>query len=84
MTNTPQPSDESRTLRYLNRRIERLEDLQITPQEFDRAFGELRLEMSQLRTEVGAINDRLDRLETEWGGKIDTILKHITGSDRGQ
>ncbi len=84
MTNTPQPSDESRNLRYLNRRIERLEDLQITPQEFDRAFGELRLEMSQLRTEVGAINDRLDRLETEWGGKIDTILNYITRSDRGQ
>ncbi len=81
MNDTPQPSDESRTLRYLNRQIERLEDLQITPQEFDRVFGCLKGEMSQLRVEVGAINDRLDRIETEWGGKIDTILNHITRGD---
>jgi predicted nuclease with TOPRIM domain len=45
----------------------------------DRAFEGLRSELSQLHAEVAAVNNRLDRLETEWGGKIDTILNHVTG-----
>ena len=86
MTQAREPDDQDRVnreLRGLNRRLDRLEYTQISPQEWngvlDRIYDEIGLTRSEMRAEFVAVNARLDRLETELTGKIDTILKHIAG-----
>jgi hypothetical protein len=74
MTQPSEPNNYDRQFRHLNRRLERLEDTLITPQEFDRAFD-------RLYAELKAVNDRLEHVETELNGKIDIILRHITGQN---
>ncbi len=83
MTQSPNPEDKDRQvdreLRALNRRVDRLEYTQVSPQEFRQAFervyeeiDDLQDEVSELRTEMNA---RFDSLET----KFDLIMRHITG-----
>ena len=87
MTQAREPDDRdaivNRELRGLNRRLDRLEYTQISPQEWngvlDRIYEEIGSTRSEMRAEFVAVNARLDRLETELTGKIDTILKHVTG-----
>ncbi len=77
------PNDKSyeidRQLRSLNRRVERLEDTQITGRELNRGFD-------RVYEEIDELNDKFDHLETEFrefrdeiNQKLDTILRHITG-----
>jgi hypothetical protein len=92
MTQAREPDDQDRVnreLRGVNRRLDRLEYTQISPQEFsgvlDRIYEEIGSSRAEMRAEFLAVNARLDRLEADLTGKIDTILKHITGqgnSDR--
>jgi ABC-type phosphate transport system auxiliary subunit len=87
MTQAREPDDRdiqvSRELRGLNRRLDRLEYTQISPQEFsnvlDRIYEEIGSSRAEMKAEFLAVNTRLDRLEADLTGKIDTILKHITG-----
>ena len=86
MTQAREPDDQERVnreLRAVNRRLDRLEYTQISPQEWngvlDRIYEEIGSTRSEMRAEFVAVNARLDRLEADLTGKIDTILKHITG-----
>jgi hypothetical protein len=49
MTQQPNFDDYDRQFRHLNRRLERLEDTQITPQEFTRATDRIYPEIEGLR-----------------------------------
>ncbi len=68
---------------HLNRRVERLEDTQISPQEFARAFERVNVDTSEIKSEINILrtemNSKIDALSTELNGKIDTILTHLTG-----
>lgn len=69
----------TRNLRSLNRRVDRLEYAQISPQEFSRAFDRVYDEIDALEA---IINQRFDRLESEsqeLNRKFDIVMKHITG-----
>lgn len=69
----------TRNLRSLNRRVDRLEYAQISPQEFSRAFDRVYDEIDALEA---TINQRFDRLESEsqeLNRKFDIVMKHITG-----
>ncbi len=87
MTQANEPNDFPREIErrfgHLNRRVERLEDTQISPQEFARAFERVNEEASAIRREIAElrteINSKIDNLSTELNGKIDIILRHITG-----
>jgi chromosome segregation ATPase len=81
MTQASDPNDFPREIErrfgHLNRRLERLEDTQISPQEFARAFErvngdttQIKREISDLRTEM---NTKIDALGAELNAKIDTI-----------
>lgn len=69
----------TRNLRSLNRRVDRLEYAQISPQEFSRAFDRVYDEIDALEA---IINQRFDRLESEsqeLNRKFDIVMKYITG-----
>jgi uncharacterized protein (UPF0335 family) len=81
MTSAREPDDRGldRTLRSFDRRISRLEDTQVTWRELNDAFDRVYEEIDELKVEM---NQRFDRLENDVrdvNGKIDTILRHITG-----
>lgn len=69
----------TRNLRSPNRRVDRLEYAQISPQEFSRAFDRVYDEIDALEA---IINQRFDRLESEsqeLNRKFDIVMKYITG-----
>lgn len=69
----------TRNLRSLNRRVDRLEYAQISPQEFSRAFDRVYDEIDALEA---IVNQRFDRLENEYqelNRKFDIVMQHITG-----
>ena len=88
MTQAREPDDYQREIErrlgHLNRRLERLEDTQISPQEFARAFDRVNTDTSEIKREItdlrAEMNTKIDNLSTELNSKIDTILKHLTGS----
>jgi ABC-type phosphate transport system auxiliary subunit len=84
MTQAREPEDfraeTERRFGHLNRRLERLEDTQISPQEFARAFERVNVDTTEIKREIADLNTKIDALSTELNGKIDTILKHLTGS----
>ena len=81
MAQAQEPNDNyevERQLRSLNRRVERLEDTQVTGRELNRGFDRVYEEMDHLE-------DKVDRLQLEFEGfrdeinqKLDTILRHIS------
>jgi ABC-type phosphate transport system auxiliary subunit len=79
MTLANEPNDYDRQLRHINRRLERLEDTQVSPQEFSRAFDRVYEELGQIRSEIkeefAAVNSRLDSLDA----KFDIVMLYITG-----
>ena len=82
MTQAQNPDDNrqvNRELRALNRRVDRLEYTQISPQEFRQAFDRVYEEIDDLKDEVGELrtemNGRFDSLEA----KFDPLMRHITG-----
>jgi hypothetical protein len=88
MTQAREPEDfraeTERRFGHLNRRLERLEDTQISPQEFARAFERINVDTTEIKREIADLkadlNTKIDDLSTELNGKIDTILRHLTGS----
>ena len=71
------PSFGGRQLITIARRVNRLEDTQVTWGELNVEFDRLYDEVDDLKKEM---NQRFDSLSTELNGKIDIILRHITGS----
>ena len=78
MTQQSEPSDYERQLRHLNRRLERLEDTQISPQEFGRGLDRIYEEIDALRLEMG----EMKMLMMEMNGKFNIIMRHIIGNER--
>lgn len=83
MAQAQEPNDKNheveRQLRSLNRRLERLEDRQITGRELNRSFD-------RVYEEIDHLEDKIDRLQSDFEGfrdeinqKLDTILRHLTG-----
>jgi hypothetical protein len=75
-----------RQFRDLRRRTERLEYLQIPPQEFSRSFDRVYDEIDVLEDVVNErfdqVNERFDRIESEVGElnrKFDIVMQYITG-----
>ncbi|MGA1621476.1 MAG: hypothetical protein ACO36E_01965 [Synechocystis sp.] len=64
-----------RQLRYINRRLERLEDTQVSPQEFTRGLDRVYREIEELRQDMQGIKVSVD----EMNRKFDVIMQYITG-----
>jgi hypothetical protein len=90
MAQVQEPNDKNdqveRQLRSLNRRVERLEDTQITGRELNRGFDRVYEEIDHLEDKVDHLEDKVDRLQSDFEGfrdeinqKLDTILRHLTG-----
>jgi ABC-type phosphate transport system auxiliary subunit len=86
MTQANEPDDidrVNRELRVVNRRLDRLEYTQISPQEFssvlDRIYEEIAESRSEMRSEILALNSKIDNLGTELNGKIDIIIRRLSG-----
>jgi ABC-type phosphate transport system auxiliary subunit len=82
MTSAREPDDidrVNRELRGVNRRLDRLEYTQISPQEFssvlDRIYEEIAASRSEMRAEFIAVNARIDSLDR----KIDIIIRRLSG-----
>jgi tetrahydromethanopterin S-methyltransferase subunit G len=82
MTQAREPDDidrVNRELRGVNRRLDRLEYTQISPQEFssvlDRIYEEIGSTRSEMRAEFTAVNARLESLDA----KIDIIIRRLSG-----
>jgi tetrahydromethanopterin S-methyltransferase subunit G len=82
MTQAREPDDidrVNRESRGVNRRLDRLEYTQISPQEFssvlDRIYEEIGRARSEMRAEFTAVNARLDSIDT----KIDIIIRRLSG-----
>jgi ABC-type phosphate transport system auxiliary subunit len=82
MTQAREPDDidrVNRELRGVNRRLDRLEYTQISPQEFssvlDRIYEEIGATRSEMRAEFTAVNARLESLDA----KIDIIIRRLSG-----
>jgi hypothetical protein len=90
MTQESEPSDYERQLRHLNRRLERLEDTQISPQEFGRGLERVYAEIEALRSEMREMKmsmmsemQEMKMSMMEMNAKFDIVMQYITGSDRG-
>jgi hypothetical protein len=94
MTQAREPDDidrVNRELRGVNRRLDRLEYTQISPQEFSnvlervsapqggRIYEEIAASRSEMRSEILALNSKIDNLGTELNVKIDIIIRRLSG-----
>ncbi len=83
MTQAQEPNDRNheinRQLRSLNRRVERLEDTQITGRELNRGFDKVYEEIDDLNDKIDNLQSEFLEFRTEINQKLDTILLHITG-----
>jgi archaellum component FlaC len=90
MTQANEPNERNqdieRQLRDLRRRTERLEYLQIPPQEFSRSFDRVYDEIDGLKDIVNERFDRVDEKFEQIGGevrklnrKFDIVMQYITG-----
>jgi uncharacterized protein YceH (UPF0502 family) len=81
MTQSSEPNDHrlDRTLRTIARRVNRLEDTQVTwgelNIEFDRLYDEVAEVRADLKSDIAALKNDVVTLNS----KIDIILRHITG-----
>jgi predicted nucleic acid-binding Zn-ribbon protein len=83
MTENQEPNDRdyeiSRQLRSLNRRVERLEDTQVTGRELNRGFEQVYQEIDHIEDKLDLLQSEFNEFRNEINQKLDTILKHITG-----
>ncbi|MGK7954401.1 MAG: hypothetical protein AB4063_03930 [Crocosphaera sp.] len=83
MKQAQEPNDRNheinRQLRSLNRRVERLEDTQITGREFNRGFDRVYEEIDDPNDKIDNLQSEFIEFRTEVNQKLDTILRHITG-----
>jgi tetrahydromethanopterin S-methyltransferase subunit G len=78
MTQAREPDDidrVNRELRGVNRRLDRLEYTQISPQEFSSVLDRIYEEIGSMRAEFVAVNARLESLDA----KIDIIIRRLSG-----
>ncbi|MGK7931982.1 MAG: hypothetical protein AB4041_11195 [Microcystaceae cyanobacterium] len=66
-----------RQLRQINRRLERLEDTQVSPQEFIRGLDRVYQEIDGLRQEMQEMNRKVEEMDR----KFDVIMQYITGNN---
>jgi hypothetical protein len=82
MTQSNEPNDRriDRQLRTINRRVNRLEDTQVTwgelNVEFDRLYDEVAEVKADLKADISGLKGDIATLN----GKIDVLIQHITGS----
>jgi predicted nucleic acid-binding Zn-ribbon protein len=69
----------SRKLSSLNRRIERLEDTQVTGRELNRGFDRIYEEIDDIEDKLDILQSEFHKFRNEINEKLDTLLKHITG-----
>lgn len=83
MTENQEPNERDdeidRKLRSLNRRVERLEDTQVTGRELNRGFDRVYEEIDYLEDKIDSLQSQFTEFRNEINQKLDTILKHITG-----
>jgi phage shock protein A len=87
MTQANEPNDSQREInrrfRDLSWRVERLETSQMPARSLNESFDRVYEEIDALEDTVNQRFDRLetriDRMETDLTGKIDLILRHVTG-----
>ncbi len=83
MTQAEEPNNRNheinRQLRSLNRRVERLEDTQITGRELNRGFDRVYEEIDELNEKIDDLQSEFIEFRNEINQKLDTILRHITG-----
>ncbi|CCH94703.1 conserved hypothetical protein [Microcystis aeruginosa PCC 9432] len=83
MPQAQEPNDKNyeveRQLRSLNRRLERLEDTQVTGRELNRSFDRIYEEIDHLEDKVDRLQSNFEEFRDEINQKLDTILQHITG-----
>ena len=94
MTQAREPDDQDRVnreLRGLNRRLDRLEYTQISPQEWngvlDRIYEEIGSSRAEMRAEFLAVNARLDNMDRRFDSldaKFNTIMQHLTGQGNSE
>ena len=95
MTQAREPDDRdaivNRELRGLNRRLDRLEYTQISPQEWngvlDRIYEEIGSSRAEMRAEFVAVNARLDNMDRRFDSldaKFNTIMQHLTGQGNSE
>lgn len=86
MVSNREPNDRnkeiSRQLRSFNRRIERLEDTQITSRELNRGFDKVYEEIDYLEDKIDLLQSEFNDFRKETNNKLDMILKHITGINK--
>ncbi|MBJ7899821.1 MAG: hypothetical protein GC158_07865 [Cyanobacteria bacterium RI_101] len=83
MAQAQEPNDKNheleRQLRSLNRRVERLEDTQVTARELNRGFDRVYEEIDHLEDKVDRLQSDVEGFRDEMNQKLDTILRHLTG-----
>jgi phage shock protein A len=87
MTQANEPNDSQREInrrfRDLSWRVERLETSQMPARSLNESFDRVYEEIDALEDTVNQRFDRLetriDRMEADLTGKIDLILRHVTG-----
>jgi septation ring formation regulator EzrA len=77
MTQEPNFDYYDRQLRQINRRLERLEDTQVSPQEFLRGLDRVYQEIEGLRQEMQEMKVSV----MEMNRKFDVIMQYITGNN---
>ena len=75
-------NDISRQLRSFNRRIERLEDTQVTNRELNRGFDKVYEEIDYLEDKIDLLRSDFNDFRKETNNKLDMILSHLTGIDK--
>jgi uncharacterized protein YceH (UPF0502 family) len=84
MTQANQPNDNNlridRQLRTMARRVNRLEDTQVTWGELNIEFDRLYDEVAEVRADLKADISELKGDIATLNGKMDVLLSHITGS----
>lgn len=86
----PDPNERNdeveRQLRSLNRRVECLEDTQVTGRELNRGFDRVYEEIDRLENKVDRLQSDFEHLQSDFDNfrheinqKLDTILRHLTG-----
>lgn len=82
MTENQEPNERDdeivRKLRSLNRRVERLEDTQVTDRELNQGFDRVYEEIDYLEDKIDSLQSQFTEFRNEINQKLDTILKHIT------
>jgi phage shock protein A len=87
MTQSSEPNDSQREInrrfRDLSWRVERLETSQMPArsltESFDRVYEEIDALEDTVNQRFDRLETRIDRMEADLTGKIDLILRHITG-----